>query len=148
MRRIDSIILHCSDSEFGDAALIDSWHNARGFDGIGYHYVVLNAYPSAGSVRLHRPEFEYDGVVVPGRSLDIPGAHTAGSNHCSIGICMIGKRCFTMAQYNGLSTLLIKLTERFPQAILLGHYEVIKAGSPMKSCPNIDMDYLRGIIIY
>ena len=42
MREIKKIIIHCSDSEFGDAALIDKWHKERGWTGIGYHYVILN----------------------------------------------------------------------------------------------------------
>ena len=40
------IILHCSDSEFGNAAIITKWHalpkpNGRGWSNIGYHYVNM-----------------------------------------------------------------------------------------------------------
>jgi len=34
MREVKKIILHCSDSEWGDAAEIDKWHKARGWQGI------------------------------------------------------------------------------------------------------------------
>ncbi|MCS2648384.1 hypothetical protein NXX99_17370 [Bacteroides thetaiotaomicron] len=43
MRKIDSIIIHCSATKVGQdftAADIDRWHRERGFNGIGYHYVV------------------------------------------------------------------------------------------------------------
>lgn len=43
MRKIDSIIVHCSATKAGQdftAADIDRWHRERGFNGIGYHYVI------------------------------------------------------------------------------------------------------------
>ena len=145
IRWIEKIVIHCSDSDFGDASLLDSWHRGRGFDCIGYHFVILNAYPTPESIRLHRPEFWRDGVVETGRSLDIPGAHVRGHNHNSIGICLIGRNCFTLSQYESLNSKLGQLYEQFPEAKLYGHYELIRAGAPPKSCPNLDMDYLRGL---
>nr|WP_223225927.1 MULTISPECIES: hypothetical protein [Bacteroides] len=44
MRKIDSIIVHCSATKAGQdftAADIDRWHRERGFNGIGYHYVIF-----------------------------------------------------------------------------------------------------------
>ncbi len=44
MRKIDSIIIHCSATKVGQdftAADIDRWHRERGFNGIGYHYVSV-----------------------------------------------------------------------------------------------------------
>ena len=43
MRNINLIIVHCSATPEGrdvSVADIDRWHRERGFDGIGYHYVV------------------------------------------------------------------------------------------------------------
>ena len=43
MRQITEIIVHCSATREGqdiDAATIDEWHKARGWSGIGYHYVI------------------------------------------------------------------------------------------------------------
>ena len=71
MRHIKRIIIHCSDTPEGrddTAADIDRWHRAKGWDGIGYHYVV----------RL-------DGTIETGRPLERPGAHCAGYNQSSIG---------------------------------------------------------------
>ncbi len=43
MRKIDSIIIHCSATKAGQDFTvmdIDGWHRKRGFNGIGYHYVI------------------------------------------------------------------------------------------------------------
>ena len=59
MRKIDSVIIHCSATKAGmdfSVADIDRWHRARGMNGIGYHYVV----------RL-------DGTVEKGREVEVAG---------------------------------------------------------------------------
>ena len=76
MRRITEIIIHCSATKAGqwfEAKDIDQWHRRRGFDCIGYHYVVL-----------------LDGTIQKGRPLERAGAHCIGHNAHSIGICYIG----------------------------------------------------------
>ena len=63
MRKIDSIIVHCSATKAGQdftAADIDRWHRERGFNGIGYHYVI----------RL-------DGRLEKGREIDFALEHIA-----------------------------------------------------------------------
>lgn len=143
MRNIDLIVLHCSDSDFGDAALIDRWHRERGFGEIGYHLVILNAYPKAECLRLRRPQFDRDGVVQTGRPIEKPGAHIEGLNNNSLGICLIGREIFTQMQFSSLSRMIYDLRKRFPQALLRGHYEAQLPGAPAKSCPNLDMEWLR-----
>ena len=64
MRKIDSIIVHCSATKAGQdftAADIDRWHRERGFNGIGYHYVI----------RL-------DGRLEKGREIDYWGSFFRG----------------------------------------------------------------------
>lgn len=76
MREIDEIIIHCTATPAGrdvSASDIDKWHRQRGFDCIGYHYVV----------RL-------DGSLQVGRPLDKVGAHCKGHNAHSIGIVYVG----------------------------------------------------------
>ena len=89
MRKINEIIIHCSDTQEGcdvTAKEIRSWHTApkekggRGWRDIGYHYVI----------RL-------DGTIELGRPLEKAGAHCIGRkgedhNSHSIGICYIGGR--------------------------------------------------------
>ncbi|MFN3821698.1 MAG: N-acetylmuramoyl-L-alanine amidase, partial [bacterium] len=106
------LVVHCSDSPYGDAQIIDRWHRQRGFTGIGYHFVILNPYPDESSWKLHRPRFESDGVVEKGRALELSGAHLQGRNLYSIGICLIGKDLFTSAQFFSLSRLLAQLKEK------------------------------------
>lgn len=73
-RRIDKIIVHHSASPVHTTVdQIDQWHKARGWNGIGYHFVVLE-----------------DCSVGKGRSLNRQGAHTKGQNKHSIGICVTG----------------------------------------------------------
>ena len=76
LRKITEIILHCSATTEGKvvkAATIDKWHRAKGWNGIGYHYVI-----------------DLDGTVERGRALPVMGAHCVGHNAESIGICYIG----------------------------------------------------------
>jgi hypothetical protein len=73
---IKYLIVHCSaTSEKQDigAKEIDSWHRAKGWSGIGYHFVIRR-----------------DGTIEQGRALHKYGAHAYGYNKVSLGICMIG----------------------------------------------------------
>jgi len=135
-------VLHCSDSSYGNAALIESWHKLRGFRMIGYHYVILNGYTTEHSFIEKRPEFQFDGHVEAGRSSQRIGAHARGYNKNSIGICLIGRRRFTGLQFGSLMRLIVEIQQQHPQARIVGHYELDNA----KTCPNIDMDWLRGLL--
>ena len=76
MREITEIIIHCSATVEGKHFTvedIDRWHKARGWQGIGYHYVIY-----------------LDGSIHRGRDLNKIGAHCTGHNKNSIGICYIG----------------------------------------------------------
>ena len=75
-RHIDRIIIHCSytrPSQDIGAEEITKWHKDRGFDTIGYHYVITR-----------------DGLVELGRDVETAGAHARGYNRWSIGICLVG----------------------------------------------------------
>jgi len=144
-RIINLIVLHCSDSFYGSAVLIDKWHKERGWRCIGYHFIILNGYPDEESFRLKRPKFWLDGTIEEGRPPDTPGAHVKGYNQNSIGICLIGKRQFTQRQLLSLAKLLEKLKTDYPAVRLVGHYELIKPGDTPKTCPNIDMEWFRNI---
>jgi hypothetical protein len=54
VRKIDTIVIHQSDSAFGNAAVIDKWHRERGWSGIGYHWVILNGRIDAGAAGAAR----------------------------------------------------------------------------------------------
>jgi len=132
MREINKIIIHCSDSGFGDVATIDRWHKEKGFDCIGYHYVNLNS--QYQSTRIEKPT---DGQLQFGRPVQDVGAHCYGQNDDSIGICLIGGSFFTQAQMRTLKHLVESLMCQYdiPSDEVYGHSEF-----STKTCPNFDVD--------
>ena len=140
MRDIKKIIIHCSDSDFGDAALLDKWHKERGWEGIGYHYVILNSYRSKDNYKK-----EDDGLIEFGRPVEKIGAHCKGENADSVGILLIGRHTFTAEQLLvALPKLMNDLSIGFGlvPANVYGHYEF----EPLKTCPNISMEVLRNFL--
>lgn len=129
MRKITKIILHCSATPEGrdyTVADIDRWHKQRGWQGIGYHYVVYR-----------------DGSVHPGRPVEQIGAHTSGHNANSIGVCYIGgvaadgktpKDTRTPAQRAALRDLVELLRAEYPNATIHGHREFAN-----KACPSFNI---------
>lgn len=127
-----NIIVHCSDSSFGNAALITQWHikpppEGRGWTNIGYHYVILN-----GRISAFATHHCFDGHIETGRPLDDDdditgeeiGAHAKGWNN-AVGICLIGlSGVFTEAQLRSLKQLIIKLKAQFKEVNVMQHSDV------------------------
>lgn len=128
------IILHCADTpdypegspefdRFG-ASDIDAWHKERGWDCIGYHYVVRRT-----------------GVVEKGRAEDRMGAHCYGHNDGTLGVCYVGRKSPTKAQWQAI----LRLSQDFKTRLgidpgtWMGHYEF----NPAKTCPGLDMTQVR-----
>ena len=141
MREIDKIIVHCSDSDFGDMELIDRWHKERGWDGVGYHFVITNG------VICPRSKYraECDGLVQVGRDIEKQGAHCRGENKTSIGICLIGKHHFTAKQ---LCVALPTLLHYYMRGYGLNEKQVFghRDFNDKKTCPNIDTNLIRRIL--
>lgn len=128
MRKINQIIVHCSATPEGKnfhANDIDRWHKERGFDRIGYHYVI-----------------DLDGTIEKGRTIEKVGAHVKGHNSNSIGVCYIGglasdgktpKDTRTVEQKTSLLRLLRELKSQFPAVTIHGHREFAN-----KACPCFD----------
>ena len=120
-RRIDSIIIHCSatpNGRYHTAEDINRWHLARGWNSIGYHWVIRT-----------------DGVTEQGRDEAIPGAHVAGHNSNSIGVCMIGTDEFSPEQWASLEGIVSLLKHKYPNADVLGHNDFTNA----KTCPGFNV---------
>lgn len=130
MRKINSIIIHCSATPEGkDFTVqdIDRWHRQRGWKCIGYHYVIYR-----------------DGSVHEGRPVEQIGAHTVGHNAESIGICYIGgvdaegkpKDTRTPQQKEALAKLVAELRRKHNISGLhiYGHCEFAA-----KACPCFDV---------
>lgn len=126
-RPIKEIIVHCTATPAGrdlTAADITRYHLNRGFETIGYHYVV----------RL-------DGTVERGRDADCVGAHCLGHNDRSIGVAYIGgldsdgnaSDTRTSQQRASLRRLIAELCHRYRGATIHGHREFAA-----KACPCFD----------
>ena len=72
-KRTSRIILHHAAASVCDAKTIHAWHLGRGFSGIGYHFLIRK-----------------NGTIERGRAENLVGAHAAGNNSNSIGICFEG----------------------------------------------------------
>lgn len=128
MRKINYIIIHCSaikPTQTSGAREIDSWHRARGWRCIGYHYVIRR-----------------NGIVERGRPDSAIGAHCQGYNAESIGICyegglnLLGQPADTRteAQKSSMLELLKELKRKYPEAVICGHNEFSN-----KACPCFDV---------
>lgn len=128
MRKITEIIVHCTATPEGKdftVADIDRWHRQKGWNGIGYHYVIYR-----------------DGSVHTGRAKSVAGAHCLKHNANSLGIVYIGglakdgktpKDTRTAAQKSALVALLTKLKAKYPNASIHGHRDFAA-----KACPSFD----------
>lgn len=132
MRKITKIIIHCSATPEGKDFTVDqirNWHvKGRGWRDIGYHFVIYR-----------------DGTIHKGRPIEQAGAHTAGYNANSIGICYIGgisddgkktpKDTRTPAQKAALIQLVKKLKSTYGNTITIhGHNEFAA-----KACPSFNV---------
>lgn len=136
------IIVHCSDSKFGNARVIDRWHKEKGWDGIGYHYVLLNGHLEHGEYVI-----TMEGAIECGRPVENVGAHCTGYNDRSIGICLIGigLSTFVPKQFDSLKELCREMCIKFhiPSENVLGHCETESGKEQKKSCPNFDVSAIR-----
>ena len=160
MRSITLIVIHCSASPNSDGLfrgspgtpgfttpvqVIDGWHAKRGFKrsaearqrmnpqlaAIGYHYLIYR-----------------NGGVATGRDLEEVGAHVAGFNQRSLGLCLIGTDRFTPEQWQSLRDLVTALRKRYPDARVVGHRDlspdqnqngIVESFEWLKTCPSFDV---------
>ena len=130
------IVIHCSQTRPSqkdvDAKWIDRVHRERGWTKIGYGKVILR-----------------NGEVQQGRADDAVQAHVGGYNHTSYGLCLVGGALeedwtkpdnnFTAEQYESLYKVLGELVLKYPEARIVGHYEL----DEKKTCPNMNVrEYL------
>lgn len=138
-RQIKRIVIHCSainevpgrkldtaeairkfhtDPVHPDGKTVDGVYG-RGWRDIGYHRVI-----------------ERDGSVKQGRDFDTMGAHVAGHNEDTIGICLIGEATglFTPVQIEALKVEVehIQGSYGIPDSHVIGHRDL----DSRKSCPG------------
>ncbi|MCP4599182.1 MAG: N-acetylmuramoyl-L-alanine amidase [Proteobacteria bacterium] len=134
--KTDSIIIHCSASSFGSFELIDQWHKERGWNGCGYHFVILNGKTGPGLPWDKR----WNGTIERGRDVDEIGAHCRGQNKTSIGICLIGNHCFSYEQFKSLAGVIEMLQKQYRQIGVLDIKPHLQF-NPSKTCPNFDLKH-------
>lgn len=129
-RPIDKLIIHCAATnpkqDIGVKEIRD-WHvNGNKWSDIGYHYVIRR-----------------DGTVETGRPINLIGAHVAGHNTGSIGICLVGgvdmsgkpEANFTEDQWASLKRAVRIFKAEYPKATIHGHNEFTSG----KACPSFDV---------
>lgn len=137
------IVIHCSatkPSQDIGAAEIREWHLSKGWSDIGYHFVIRRS----GQVELGRP-------------LEDVGAHVAGHNSDSVGICLVGgldsagravdEADFTEEQLESATMLVNTLRLIYPGVEVLGHRDLspdtnkdgkIDRWEWVKTCPGLE----------
>jgi N-acetyl-anhydromuramyl-L-alanine amidase AmpD len=110
-KRWNSIMIHHTATTHGNAAEINGWHKDRGWEGVGYDFVINNGNGAR------------DGIVeVTFRWKEqIPGAHVGGTpnnwaNVNGIGVCLVGdfsKRPPSRKQMASLTKLVRFLQKRY-----------------------------------
>ena len=125
----DTIVIHCTQTPPGmdvDVDKITQWHKNRGFDTIGYHYLIKR-----------------DGTLQVGRDEDVTGAHARAVNGTSIGVALVGggtvdmgwENNFEPVQFETLKSILLKLKDKYNIEKIIGHYQV----DDKKGCPSFDV---------
>jgi len=130
VRHISKIIVHCTatpEGRFHNASDVRAWHLQRGFNDIGYHFIV-----------------HLDGTIEEGRPIEKSGAHCSGYNKSSIGISYVGgmtkdmktpKDTRTKEQKDSLIKLMHELMYSYNKDMTIhGHNEFAP-----KSCPCFDV---------
>ena len=123
------IVVHCAATKPSmdtSAADIDRWHRERGWLKIGYHFVVRR-----------------NGEIEEGRHIEEVGAHASGYNYSSVSVCLIGglsedgkssENNFTEEQWESFGAVIDTLTNRYPNAKVIGHNDISK-----KDCPTFNV---------
>ena len=125
----DTIVIHCTQTPPNmdvDVAKVTEWHTQRGFDTIGYHYLIKR-----------------DGTLQGGRDEDVVGAHAVAVNGTSVGVALVGggtvdmgwENNFTPVQFETLKSIIIKLKDKYNIEKIIGHYQV----DGKKECPSFDV---------
>ena len=133
---VDTIFVHCTATQpewmegqplSAKVKEIDAWHKKRGFNRIGYQYVI-----------------DRNGEIAKGRAETEVGAHVANYNTGSIGISLVGgfgsnendpfEKNFTSQQNIALRNLIDDIKTRAKITKIRGHNEV-----SAKACPGFSV---------
>jgi hypothetical protein len=123
------IVIHHSASPTGSMAVFDKEHKAKGWDGVGYHFVIGNG-TNSGDGQIE---------VTPRWPIQKWGAHAKTIdnrfNEYGIGICMVGNFDVnqpTQNQMRSLNRLVAYLMQTYhiPASNVLGHRDTKPTDCP------------------
>ena len=128
MRKINKIVVHCTATQqsIDIQSIIDYWKNILKWKSMGYHYII-----------------EANGIAVKLADVTEVCNGASGYNRNSIHIAYVGgidinKKPIdnrTTEQKNALRILIMQLSSKFPDADILGHYQLPNV---KKACPCFD----------
>lgn len=121
LRKPKYLVFHHSASKVAAPQDVNRWHKARGWSGIGYHYLVRKD----GSIHRGRPENKL-------------GAHVRGHNSDTIGICAEGdftRETMSDAQIAALQELRADIHRRYPGIKDLRHSDLNPTSCPGNRYP-------------
>lgn len=128
-RKIKRVFIHCSASDKpknDDVSVMDRWHKARGWSGVGYHFYIKR-----------------DGDIQVGRDIEKTPAAQKGNNTGTIAICLGGLSVdlFTDAQFSSLNSICNSINGAYDGKVTFhGHNEVSS-----KSCPVFNFREVIGL---
>ena len=140
MRRIDTLIIHQTDTAGGTVESIRRWHMTQPellWSDIGYHKVLYR-----------------DASIHQGRPDERVGAHCRGDNTGSLGICCVGKGpakvgkaggYMTKALWGALCYTVETLCRRHDIRVrrIYGHRERASGKRQGKTCPGFETQLMR-----
>ncbi len=115
------IILHHVAASDRTPQEIHQEHLARGWAGIGYHYLISK-----------------NGTIYHGRPRDVIGAHCEGHNSESVGISAVGNyetEQMPPIQWKAILDLVNELKAVYPGAKVVGHKELYATACPGRNYP-------------
>ena len=100
-KKTTMLIIHHAAAPSASVETIHKWHLGRGWLGIGYNFYIRK-----------------DGTVYQGRGWEYVGAHCAGYNSVSVGICLEGNyetdADMPAAQYEAAVQLIRQALDKYP----------------------------------
>ena len=125
------IVIHHSASDEGNSFTFDKWHRSKGWDGVGYHFVIDNGTDNKQDGQLE---------TSPRWIKQQDGSHckAASMNTKGIGICLVGnfnKTCVSRKQLDSLVALVSQLRQYYhiPYENIIGHKQAPGAST---ECPG------------
>jgi LysM repeat protein len=132
------IVIHHSATDEGSSLYFDKYHQGKGWEGIGYHFVIDN-----GTKEKQDGQIE----VSPRWIKQENGSHCRASNmnEKAIGICLVGnftRECLSSKQLDALVYLvnILRKYYKIPLKRIIGHNQVLGAKT---ECPGKNFPWAR-----